>query len=176
VEGSLTSWFPGGAITYTPKGLAWRLQWGSLRYSSNMAMAALMAAQSGLHADEYRHWATCQLHYALGDTGFSYVIGYGDQGWPMQPHHRAASCPLSPAPCGSAMETSKAPSPHTLYGALVGGPGVSDDYVDSRTDYTRNEVACDYNAGFQTAIAGLRHLLLTHQHPEQTGSSTCPYS
>lgn len=25
-------WFPGQTIKYTPKGLAWRLQWGSLRY------------------------------------------------------------------------------------------------------------------------------------------------
>ena len=56
-----------------------------------MAMAALMAAESGIHPDEYRHWAMCQIHYALGDTGFSYVIGYGDQGWPQRPHHRSRS-------------------------------------------------------------------------------------
>ena len=50
-----------------------------------------MAAESGIHPDEYRHWAMCQIHYALGDTGFSYVIGYGDQGWPQRPHHRSRS-------------------------------------------------------------------------------------
>ena len=33
VERFLRSWFPGGSVTYTPKGLAWRDQWGSLRYS-----------------------------------------------------------------------------------------------------------------------------------------------
>ena len=55
-----------------------------------MAMAALMAAEMGINADDYRHWAMCQIHYALGDTGFSYVVGFGDQGWPLQPHHRGA--------------------------------------------------------------------------------------
>jgi len=27
-------WLPTGNITYTPKGLAWRLQWGSNRYAT----------------------------------------------------------------------------------------------------------------------------------------------
>lgn len=41
-----------------------------------------------------------------------------------------------------------------LYGALVGGPDGSDGYVDSRQNFQSNEVACDYNAGFQSAVAG----------------------
>ena len=41
-----------------------------------------------------------------------------------------------------------------LIGALVGGPDLNDTYVDNREDYVQNEVACDYNAGFQTALAG----------------------
>lgn len=56
--------------------------------SANMAMAALVAADAGLNADQYRHWAMCQIHYALGDTGFSYLIGFGDK-YPHSPHHRA---------------------------------------------------------------------------------------
>ena len=59
-------------------------------FAANMGMAALMAADMGINADDYRHWAMCQIHYALGDTGFSYVVGFGDQGWPRQPHHRGA--------------------------------------------------------------------------------------
>lgn len=50
--------------------------------------------------------------------------------------------------------SSTEPNVHTLYGALVGGPGQNDDYTDRRTDFTQNEVACDYNAGFQSAVAG----------------------
>ena len=42
-----------------------------------------------------------------------------------------------------------------LYGALVGGPGSNDEYTDTRTDYIANEVATDYNAGWQGALAAL---------------------
>ena len=41
-----------------------------------------------------------------------------------------------------------------LIGALVGGPDEWDNYNDARDDYISNEVACDYNAGFQTGLAG----------------------
>jgi endoglucanase len=39
-------------------------------------------------------------------------------------------------------------------GALVGGPDEFDQFVNNRTDYVRNEVALDYNAGI-TAISAL---------------------
>lgn len=45
-------------------------------------------------------------------------------------------------------------NPQVLYGALVGGPDQNGDYADKRADYVKNEVAIDYNAGFQSAIAG----------------------
>ena len=41
-----------------------------------------------------------------------------------------------------------------LQGALVGGPDSNDNYIDNRTDYVTAEVTCDYNAGFQSAVAG----------------------
>jgi len=47
---------------------------------------------------------------------------------------------------------------HDLTGALVGGPGANDDYDDRRSDYVKNEVTLDYNAGFQSAVAGLLSL------------------
>lgn len=51
------------------------------------------------------------------------------------PHHRGSSCwSGTNCNCGSS------PQPHVLYGALVGGPGNNDDYSDSCSDYTRNEV------------------------------------
>ena len=36
----------------------------------------------------------------------------------------------------------------------MGGPDASDNYVDNREDYTKNEVTCDYNSGMQSAMAG----------------------
>jgi len=50
------------------------------------------------------------------------------------------------------------PNYHVLTGALVGGPDENDYYVDSRGDYVHNEVATDYNAGFQSAVAALAKL------------------
>ena len=47
-----------------------------------------------------------------------------------------------------------------LYGALVGGPGENDDYDDRRNDYVKNEVATDYNAAFQSTLAGMFPLCL----------------
>lgn len=61
---------------------------------------------------------------------------------------------MMPAPCTWEAQQNPGPNPHTLYGAMVGGPGVNDDYKDNRLDYTHNEVACDYNAGLQASMAG----------------------
>lgn len=41
-----------------------------------------------------------------------------------------------------------------LYGAMVGGPDSDDRYQDDRAAYEYSEVTCDYNAGFQSAVAG----------------------
>ncbi|XP_055958520.1 endoglucanase E-4-like [Patella vulgata] len=163
---TMKAWMPGGHLPYSPKCLAFRLTWGALRYSANTALIALMAADHGINPEPYRKWAMSQIHYALGDAGRSYVVGFGKNP-PTQPHHRASSCPMLPAPCGSDAQRNPGPNPHTLYGALVGGPGKNDDYVDERKDYTKNEVACDYNAGFQSAVAGLLHLSIKHQLPSE---------
>lgn len=66
-----------------------------------------------------------------------------------------SSCPSRPSPCSFADQQQPGPNPHTLYGALVGGPNGQDQYTDDRKDYVSNEVACDYNAGFQSAVAGM---------------------
>ena len=99
-----------------------------------------------------------QIGYILGDTGRSYVVGFGENP-PLRPHHRASSCP-SPitSPCGDNEKNSPNANPQILYGALVGGPDGQDNYNDARDDYVSNEVATDYNAGFQSAVAYLSKL------------------
>jgi hypothetical protein len=156
-DGFMRSWMPGGGMTYTPKGIAWRDQWGSLRYSANTAFLALMDADyvnatNPTRARTYFNWALGQIKLMIGDAGRSYVVGYGNNP-PTHVHHRAASCP--PVGCSSADLSKSSPNPNILYGALVGGPGQDDSYVDVRTDYQKNEVACDYNAGFTGAVARL---------------------
>ncbi|MBR1770959.1 MAG: glycoside hydrolase family 9 protein [Lachnospiraceae bacterium] len=139
-------------ITYSPKGLAWLDNWGSLRYASTSAYVALLYSRwdgcPEKKADKYFDFAVSQANYILGDTGFSYLIGFGED-YPEHPHHRTAQ--------GSYSNNMNEPSTHrhVLYGALVGGPDASDHYEDVVSNYNCNEVACDYNAGFTGLMAGL---------------------
>lgn len=78
-----------------------------------------------------------------------------------------SSCPNPPEPCGWSFFNSDAPNTNILYGALVGGPNLQDQYDDVRNDAVKNEVAVDYNAAFQGAIAALEHFSrngVTHLH------------
>jgi len=42
-----------------------------------------------------------------------------------------------------------------INGALAGGPDAKDKYSDVRDNYVQKEVAIDYNAGIQSALAGI---------------------
>ncbi|XP_041360964.1 endoglucanase E-4-like [Gigantopelta aegis] len=176
VEDFLASYMPGGSVPYTPCGLAFRTDWGSLRYSANVVMLALFAAEilRNSRAESYRSWAYGQITYMLGDNNYnmSYLIGYSDL-YPLRPHHKAASCPVPPKTCDWPNFEMSDPNTHVLYGALVGGPGSQDDYNDVRSDFKKNEVAVDYNSGFQAAVAGLLHLQLNGTLPEPSRSG-CP--
>ena len=155
--------------------MVWIQQWGPLRHASNVALACLQTADiagvSAANAAKFRRFAVSQINYALGDGGRSYVVGFGNNP-PTRPHHRSSSCPVDPnVACGWDAYNANAANPSTLWGALVGGPGQNDDYVDDRGDYIKNEVACDYNAGFQSALAGLRTLANQGLLPDNQGSS-----
>ncbi|KAK6970552.1 endoglucanase A-like isoform X2 [Biomphalaria glabrata] len=173
----LTTWLPGGTLTYTPCGLAWRIKWGSLREAANNAFIALVAAESGIESDKYRKWAVEQINYILGDNPhdggcFSYQVGYGTK-YPLHPHHRGSSCPDRPAPCDWNNFNSTAPNPQVLVGALVGGPDENDIYEDKRDDYVTNEVATEYNAGFQGALAAIIHLQSKNLLPVTNNKCPC---
>ena len=142
----------GKKITYSPKGLAWLDQWGSLRYATTTAFVATVYSRwDGCPKDKvstYWDFAVSQANYTLGSSGRSYVVGFGENA-PEHPHHRTSQ--------GSYCDNMNEPgeSRHTLYGALVGGPDASDSYTDTVSDYNKNEVACDYNAGFTGLMAAM---------------------
>ena len=115
------------------------------------------AAELGIQSGSCRDFARNQINYALGDGGRSYVCGYGNNP-PTQPHHRSSSCPDMPEQCDWDEYNNPGANYQVLNGALVGGPDDNDNYQDSRSDYVSNEVATDYNAGFQSALAGLNAL------------------
>ena len=155
VEQNLDFWTTGvngERVTYTPQGLAWLDSWGSLRYATTEAFVAAVYSKSdscpSSKKDVYYDFAVSQVNYALGDTGFSYLIGFGEE-YPQNPHHRTAQ--------GSYSNNMNEPTVarHTLYGALVGGPDSNDGYQDQVSNYVNNEVACDYNAGFVGVLACL---------------------
>ncbi|WP_455715967.1 glycoside hydrolase family 9 protein [Anaerosporobacter sp.] len=154
IENNLDYWTTGKdgeRITYTPKGLAFRDSWGSLRYSSTQSFLASVYADWDKadpgRADTYETFAKSQADYILGSSGRSYLIGY-DETSPTQPHHRTAH---------GAWENNASGAPskarHVLVGALVGGPDSNDGYQDVITDYQHNEVGCDYNAGLVGLMA-----------------------
>lgn len=152
VERNLDFWMPGGGVTYTPGGLAWLDQWGSLRYAANASFLAFVWSDSSLgnaaKKPQYRAFSERQINYILGDNprNSSYVVGFGVNP-PRNPHHRTGH--------GAWYDDINFPpdNRHILFGALVGGPGSNDAYTDSRTDFQKNEVATDYNAGFFGALA-----------------------
>ena len=167
-ERNLDYWTVGTAdtgerITYTPGGLAWLDQWGSLRYAANAAFLAFVYSDwvaDPVKKQRYRDFAVRQILYILGDNpnNRSYVVGFGNNP-PQHPHHRTSH--------GSWADSLSVPANHRhiLYGALVGGPDSSDRYTDSISDYVSNEVAVDYNAGFTGALAKMMLLYGQGQQP-----------
>ena len=111
-------------------------------------------AETGLFESECKQFARSQIDYMLGDGGRSYVVGYGNNP-PQRPHHRSSSCPDRGQDCSWDAYNNPGPNYQTLDGALVGGPDRHDQYTDDRSDFQSNEVATDYNGGFQSALAGL---------------------
>merc|ERR1712142_487439 len=132
------------------------MQWGSLRYASNAALVCLQAAELiPSKSEAYTKMAQEQMDYILGKNGQSFVVGYGPK-YPKKPHHRASTCKAKPAPCDWGVFKGQQDNAFELKGALVGGPKAADDkYIDDINDYIANEVATDYNAGFQGVIVGL---------------------
>ncbi|KAJ9594064.1 hypothetical protein L9F63_014507, partial [Diploptera punctata] len=131
----------------TPKGLVYIDKFGTLCHAANVAFVCLQAADAGIAPVKYREFARRQIDYMLGDSGRSYVVGFGYD-YPKQPHHAASSCPSRPAPCGWDAFNWTGENPQLLKGALVSGPDENDHYMDKREEYVYNEVTLEYNAGF----------------------------
>ncbi|SFR81852.1 glycoside hydrolase family 9 protein [Anaeromicropila populeti] len=146
---TVDNWMNGTTVTITPGGYSFLNQWGSARYNTATQLLALVYDKH--HGDtpsKYSTWAKSQMNYLMGDNPLNrcYIVGYSDISV-KYPHHRAAS---GLSRCEDTNEHK-----YVLYGALVGGPGSSDEHTDSTADYIYNEVTIDYNAAFVGACAGL---------------------
>ena len=144
------------SVPKSPGGRSHYLQWGSNRYAMNMAYICLQAADT-VNDPTFESYALQQAEYALGSSGRSFVCGFGTNP-PVRPHHKTTSCPINESEtCDWSDYSSPDPNPRVLYGALIGGPksADSDSIDDRRDDYVENEVALDYNAAYQSLLAGL---------------------
>ncbi|XP_077864543.1 endoglucanase E-4-like [Saccoglossus kowalevskii] len=150
-------------VPRTPLKLAYVADWGTLRAAASTSFIALMMAEMGTKPRIYREFATQQINYMLGDAGRSYVVGLGKNP-PQRAHHRDGACPLD-TKCGWAKCFTSDPNPIVLTGGLVGGPDITDAFDDNRANYAQTEVALEYNAAFQSAVAGLKHLELINELP-----------
>lgn len=80
-----TTGYGGKQITYTPDGLPWLFQWGSLRHATTTAFLAYVAVDQlyqddTAKAEKYTKFADNVMNYCFGDNSkhFSYVVGMGD--------------------------------------------------------------------------------------------------
>ena len=100
--------------------------------------------------DANNEFARSQINYILGDTGRSYIVGFGVDP-PNKIYHKESFCPEAPEQCNS---FNGIPNRHTLEGALVGGPNDMDRYDDDPWKQQQSSVALDYNAGWTMALLG----------------------
>ena len=152
----------------TPGGMVFISKWGSARHAAN---AAFLFAVDAVWTQKNRRrtrqtstdfaWAKKQVKYLLGNgpnidgRKGSLLIGYGKV-YPIKPHHRASGCRAPPSGCDSSALDAAGPNPWILYGALIGGPDTpTDNFKNDRKNYITNEVALDYNSGFQGLLAAM---------------------
>ena len=141
---------PGGEAKRTPLGMVYLGDWGALRYAAAAAGLCYVAADMKIDPDANRDFAKSQLDYILGDTGRSFVVGFGVNP-PTRVYHKESFCPPAPEQCGS---FTGIPNRHLLEGALVGGPDEFDRYEDDPWKQQQSSVALDYNAVFTFMLLG----------------------
>ncbi|XP_075091321.1 endoglucanase 2-like [Nicotiana tabacum] len=157
----------------TPDGLVWVNQWNPLQYSVASSFLAVVYSDYMLSSQtpnlycigelyeptELRNFAVLQLDYILGNNPMemSYLVGYGSR-YPQQVHHRGASIPVdvnSNCSDGFKWLHTREPNPNVAVGALVGGPSLSDTYMDSRNNISQSETTTYNTALIVGLISGL---------------------
>jgi hypothetical protein len=152
-----------GKVCYTPKGLAqYNDAFGAnLHFVTGAAFLALgyadyidglssaVRAAAGYAADtskSHRCWARGQMRYILGAGGRSYVIGYGNN-YPKKPRHKSSCCSATYSQaCDWSTAHSLPDNRNMAVGGLVGGPNITDTFVDMRWNDQQNEPKTHWSA------------------------------
>ncbi|KAI9032464.1 Six-hairpin glycosidase-like protein [Hyaloraphidium curvatum] len=148
-----------GRHPFTPGGMWWSdamSNWQSLGGAGNHAFLAAVFARgvvdpgrtgngtaSPARRRAYTDFARSQARYMFGENprNATYMVGVAGNS-PKRIHHATAAGPDQYSP---------GPNLHTLTGAIVNGPGKSDEWADDRADYVRNEAALN-TAGMWTGV------------------------
>lgn len=149
----LNKWFCGGIVCYILKGFVWCDKWGLNCYVVNMVFLVLVVVNYGINLWVYCDFVRKQIDYMLGDSGRSFVVGFGFNLF-KRFYYRLSFCLLVFSKCGWSNFYDFKFNFCVLKGVLVGGFDVNDCYKDDRKDYVMNEVVIDYNVGFQFVVVG----------------------
>jgi endoglucanase len=170
---------------HTNRGLAYPYHWGAARHGPNVAFLAMsFAAKSKVDAsykNRLRHYAAFQINYILGDSGRSWMVGFG-KGYTQYAWHKPSynsyldwdpklaekvyampdAGPWASSLKGSKsayvekgkldFESSRYPQRRVAYGHLM-TPLINDHMIVARKDYTYAETTIEYQSGFTNALA-----------------------
>ncbi|KAH0459401.1 hypothetical protein IEQ34_012215 [Dendrobium chrysotoxum] len=175
----------GSNVLRTPGGLLFVRPWNNMQYVSTAAFLLTIysdyltaASEKELHCDEgtvraadLLDFAKTQADYILGNNpnGLSYLVGFGRR-YPTRVHHRGASIVAYKESQGfigctqgyDEWYSRTKPNPNVIIGAIVGGPGLRDEFLDERGNYMQTE-ACTYNTAPMVGVfAKLHSLAQTH--------------
>ncbi|MBN1215874.1 MAG: glycoside hydrolase family 9 protein, partial [Candidatus Lokiarchaeota archaeon] len=152
IERNLDWWING--ISYTEGGLAYFNNFGEgfLKFSANAAYLSFVWSDdplcTPLNISIYSNFGQNQINYILGNNprNSSYICGFGINP-PINPQHSTAH-----GSWGNNHNQYPNETRHVLYGALISGPDLNDNFNDDRTS-NYNKVALDYNSGLIGALA-----------------------
>ncbi|KAL8456638.1 hypothetical protein ACS0TY_034755 [Phlomoides rotata] len=167
-------------VKRTPGGLLYTRRWNNMQYVAGALI--LLAAYSDhlrstnqmLHCHkgsvgptEILSFVVSQIEYIMGSNpmGVSYLVGYRPT-YPKRVHHRGASATSYRdskvfVGCMQSYHSwlkHNGSNPNDLVGALVGGPGLKDQFRDSRYNFAQIE-ACTYNTSPLVGIFAKLHAL-----------------
>ncbi|XP_065880252.1 endoglucanase 9-like [Euphorbia lathyris] len=129
-------------------------------YNKLVPTSGLSCSAGDFSLEMLHNFAKFQVNYILGDNPMkmSYMVGFGNQ-YPSHVHHRAASIRWDGEPyaCeeGDRWLYSKQKNPNIVYGAMVGGPDGSDNFIDDRNLPLFTEPSIASNAGLVAALIAL---------------------
>ncbi|KAG1469014.1 hypothetical protein G6F56_003505 [Rhizopus delemar] len=137
---------PEQTAEFTPHGLAYVDHAGSIGHSSNVAFLMLGFAKligyDHPRSEALVTFAAQQINYALGDYGYSWVVGFGDR-YLTQAYY----------------DPDSGDERFILYGAVEGGPDAEDTWDDDSVIRATQ----DSNAAWTGAVAGLIDYYGAHQ-------------